>query len=444
MNVIGEYDVIRKLKEGYSLSRFGDGEVKMMLRSASIYKLQTYDEKLQEILLKVFEQPLENLLIGIPNPLCTRPWVSDFISNFEGFVKNTGAYEKSIFVSAFFSRPSLVNLDSKRYFKRIKELWMRREIVLINFNPDIRRHPLFRESILNYIKILRRNCFADYDRILDTCQRHYGKGKIFLVSAGPAASCLAYDIASAGEQCIDIGQIVLEYSIFKGERNNERWTSQNSYVIKRGYLRGINDCDGLTDVEVNIARTKGKLKKRREKGVVIDQGNAFRLMNAFVYFVDYTNKNFPLLDIGTREGWFLEYLVKAGYKDVQAIEVCPEAVAIVKAKGLRATEMDAQKMQFRDMFGTITAVHVLEHCSDPQKVVNNIYGALKKGGVLYLEIPLELTPFPRASGHFSSFPEAEDLFTLFDDKWSRLVQEVVPANRSGTKRTLRSVWKKIK
>lgn len=437
MKILDEFVAIKRIKEGYSLSRFGDGEMKMIWRRSSVYKLQKYDEVLREKLLRIFQVPLKRLLIGVPNPLCTRLWVTAFIKEFEKFVGTT-ACKGGSFVSAFFSRPSIVSLDSEAYFEEIKNLWKGREVVLINFNPKLAEHYLFRDSIVKFIEIPRRDCFLLYDKILELCKSYYKENRLFLVSAGPVATCLAYDIASVRGQCIDIGQIALEYSIFKGETNVEKWTSQNAYKTKRGYLRGKND-----DVSVNIHHTKEKLQRRLEAGVVIDFGNAFRLINAFIYFADYVDKNLPLLDVGTREGWFLEVLTKAGFKDVQAIEVSPEAIAIVRANGWKITEIDAQKMDFQELFGTITAIHVLEHCSEPQKMVDNMYRALRKDGILYLEIPLELKPFPANSAHFSSFPEMADLFSLFGNEWKRLICEVVLANKAGTKRTLRSVWKKI-
>lgn len=442
MKVLSENSAIEKIGEGYSLSRFGDGELKMIWRKASINKLQDYDTALQEKLLRVFTAPLKKLLIGIPNPLCDRSWIDQFTETFEEFIADKPALKESTFVSAFFSRPSIVSLDSELYFEQVKRLWKGKEVVLINFNPSLLTHYLFDDSAAHFIWILRSNCFSEYKQILKACRSYYGEKKLFLVSAGPTASCLAYDLTRDGEQCVDIGQIALEHSLFKAENDVEKWTSQNSYKVKRGHIRVEGANKDLNDVKTNILHTREKLERRQEAGIVIDYGNVYRLVNAFMCFADYVDKSLPLLDIGTREGWFLGLLEKIGFKDVQAIEVSPKAVAVVKAKGLRITKMDGQKMQFQDKFGTITAIHVLEHCSNPQKMVDNVYKALKKGGVLYLEIPLEERPFPTNSAHFSSFPDIGDLFALFGSKWTRAFYEVISANKAGTKRVLRSVWRK--
>lgn len=204
----------------------------------------------------------------------------------------------------------------------------------------------------------------------------------------------------------------------------------------------VSELEELNDIKTNALHTKEGLERREDAGVIMSEGNFFRLINAFMFFTDYTNKSSPLLDIGTREGWFLEFLIKAGYKDTQAIEICPEAVTLVKNKGLRVAKIDVQKMIFRDEFETITAIHVLEHCSCPKQAVCNMYKALKKGGILYLEIPLEDNPFPMKSAHFSSFPNEGALFNLFNKKWKRLAHDVIIMNKIGTKRNFRTVWKK--
>lgn len=241
MRVLSEQSVPDMLGHGLSLSRFGDGEFKMLRAESDIDGLQKYHDKLRYKLLNIFLRPLPNLLIGIPNPLCTRPYVESFHKYFDEFISGKLAKTKSTFVSSFFTRPSLVNLDSNEYFEKMKNIWREREIVLINFNFDLPDHFLFRDNFCDFIEIPRKNCFSEYKKIITSCYKLSGKGRLFLISAGPVASCLVYDLYAIGEQAIDIGQLAFEYDLFKGELNPAKWTSQNAYRDKRGYLRGIND-----------------------------------------------------------------------------------------------------------------------------------------------------------------------------------------------------------
>ena len=241
MKVLNEHFIFDKLIQGYSLSRFGDGEFKMLRGDSGISRLQEFNEMLKQKLLKIFLNPLSKLLIGLPNPLGTRPYVVGFYKHFDRFILDKPAKEESIFVSSFFTRPSLVNIDSDEYFERAKNVWKDREVVLVNFNPDLLDHFLFRDSFCNFIDIPRRDCFSEYEGIMASCYRFCGKNKMFLVSAGPVANCIVYDLCERGEQAIDVGQFAFEYSLFKGDPNPERWTSQCVYKVKRGYLRGVND-----------------------------------------------------------------------------------------------------------------------------------------------------------------------------------------------------------
>ena len=231
--ILDEYKTVDKIKEGYSLARYGDGEFFRLLRSSKgISKLQKFDEKLKEKLFAVFSKPLEKLLIGIPRMDRPKPWVINFNSGFSKFISDKRAYQASVFVSAFVSRPSLVGRDTQEYFDKVKSIWRDRRIVLINFNPNLLDHYFFKGCDINFIKISRRNCFDDYDSIYSRCKKFYNQKKIFLASAGPTATCLAYDLTSDGEQCVDMGQIAFEYSLFKNENNLQGWTSQNEYRKK--------------------------------------------------------------------------------------------------------------------------------------------------------------------------------------------------------------------
>ena len=233
--ILDEYETIKKIKEGYSLARYGDGEFFRLLRNPKgISKLQVFDKRLQKKLIVVFSNPLKRLLIGIPRMDNPKPWIINFNKGFNKFIENKRAYKESIFVSAFISRPALVGKDNQKYFDKVKTIWEDSEIVLINFNTDLLDHYLFKRcNVDTFIQITRRDCFAQYDDILNECRKHYKKRKIFLVSAGPTATALAYDIARDKEQCIDIGQIAFEYSLFKNEDNLKGWTSQNSYRRKK-------------------------------------------------------------------------------------------------------------------------------------------------------------------------------------------------------------------
>jgi len=233
INILNEEKTIDKIKEGYSIARYGDGEfIRIVLKRRGISKLQLFNPKMRKKLMEVLINPNKNLMIGIPGTDYKKRWTNIFHRKFAKFISGK-KIEKSIFASAFFSRPSMVNRDNDEYFKKVISIWNNKKIVLINFNKDLVNHHLFKHCKVDFIQIPRSDCFSFYGEILKKCKEFYNKKKIFLLSAGPTATCLAYDLTCDGEHAIDIGQIAFEYSLYKKKKDIIRWTSQNQYRRKK-------------------------------------------------------------------------------------------------------------------------------------------------------------------------------------------------------------------
>lgn len=233
IKILTEEQTIDKIKEGYSVSRLGDGEfIRIILENRGISRLQSFDPIMRKKLINIINNPVKKLMIGIPPRNCKRGWIKIFHKKFFKFISGR-EIEKNIFASAFFSRPSVViNKSTDTYFKKIMSIWNNRKIVLINFNNDLINHHLFKKCKIDFIEIPRNDCFKVYSEVFDKCKKFYNRKRIFLLSAGPMATCMTYDLTCDGEQAIDIGQIALEYSLFKKEKNIIKWTSQNQYKNK--------------------------------------------------------------------------------------------------------------------------------------------------------------------------------------------------------------------
>lgn len=97
------------------------------------------------------------------------------------------------------------------------------------------------------------------------------------------------------------------------------------------------------------------------------------------------------LEIGSSAGYFSKVLKERGF-NVIASDISP--YIIKKAKKLQPDlefrTVDVQKgIGIKGSFDLIIAFEVLEHLEDPAKALRNIYGKLKKGGILIFS-----TPFP--------------------------------------------------
>ncbi len=99
-----------------------------------------------------------------------------------------------------------------------------------------------------------------------------------------------------------------------------------------------------------------------------------------------------LLDIGSGEGWALEYLQSRFYPKAElfAIEPSEACLPVLNKLGIHVigTDVDTDwHLQYPQKFDFIIMRHVLEHFLDPIAVLKKAAQVLKPGGLLYIGIP---------------------------------------------------------
>lgn len=124
---------------------------------------------------------------------------------------------------------------------KIKKFLEDKEVIFVcskkgRFNKDRR---LF-NSIKSYEEIFISpvNAFDDYDKILKECKTK-GKEEIFLISAGPTATILAYDLSLLGYQAIDIGHFSNCYQQYLGEIKSPESLPKIKKIRKESYEKNI-------------------------------------------------------------------------------------------------------------------------------------------------------------------------------------------------------------
>jgi 2-polyprenyl-3-methyl-5-hydroxy-6-metoxy-1,4-benzoquinol methylase len=93
------------------------------------------------------------------------------------------------------------------------------------------------------------------------------------------------------------------------------------------------------------------------------------------------------LEIGCASGDVLERMQRAGYDDVQGIELSLEACEKAWQRGLKVFHGTLDEFETDQRFDVIFMSHVIEHVLDPVATVAKISALLRPGGVLCIETP---------------------------------------------------------
>ena len=226
-NILGADVLIEKIiNEGKSLSRFGDGEFEMIAGRVRP-KFQSPDCKLGDRLREVLESNEEKLLIAIADNYgsldkytdeakdAIRKYMTKEVRKEHEMLLNSDR----IYYDAYFSRPYIMYLNKRNAgikFESIRRIWNKREVLLIegaHTRVGVGNDLLDNANEIKRIVVPDKNAFCVYKQIFELAL-HYGKNKLVLLSIGPTATVLAYDLTINGIQAVDIGQIDNEYEWF--------------------------------------------------------------------------------------------------------------------------------------------------------------------------------------------------------------------------------------
>lgn len=250
--VVGIEDTLRQINnQGFSVSRFGDGELKL-IRGEQTWFQDSHPvlrQKLQEIL----KNQQENLLVCVPNifgPLTTytdensRYWQLHISRNRRDWYRymNMGR----TYYDAFISRCYMPYRDKSRtvyIFNLWKELWNGRHILVIEGEKT--RLGVGNDLLSGALSVKRILCpntqaFDYYDKLLYEAQR-YDCNHLVLLALGPTATVLAANLCNLGYQAIDIGHLDIEYEWFLMGAVG-KVPVPDKFVNEAGAGHGVGDC----------------------------------------------------------------------------------------------------------------------------------------------------------------------------------------------------------
>lgn len=249
-NILNDSVVIDKIvNDRCSLARFGDGEFKWIL-GIKQKSFQNDNVELSRKLKECLCSDMSNLIIGIPKPLKD-------LKEYNSFAKKTWKLylymygnlikelipKNKIYADTNITRFYMDYKDKKECktrIEQIKKIWNNKDIIIIEGEKTRLGvgNDLFDNSkTLQRILAPSTNAFDKYDKIVEAVKKQK-KECVFLISLGPTATILAYDLTRLGYQAIDIGHIDVEYE----------W-----------YLQGAKKKVPLKGKYVNEAMEKGDL-----------------------------------------------------------------------------------------------------------------------------------------------------------------------------------------
>ncbi len=246
INVLDSFESIQYIIEHRcSVSRYGDGEFSSFWGQGVGF--QNVDQKLVKALKHVLNaSDAPNHIVGIPY----------FLKNVDGTVKLTREFwgyfvrkygklllpylsEKRTYIDTQISRFYIEYHDyrrSTRQLDMLRKIWDGRDVVIVEgtqsrtgVGNDLYENAKSLQRILGY----PTNGFSHYDEMLKAITVHVRPedGKLLLLSYGPTATVLAYDLAKLGYQAVDIGHLDIEYEWYlrgfgKGGKIEGKYTNE--------------------------------------------------------------------------------------------------------------------------------------------------------------------------------------------------------------------------
>lgn len=205
-----------------SISRFGDGEFLYIIDKLSL-PFQSFNENLRSRLIEVLKSNQKNHLVGLPigfhslddlflkSKITWRSHIAWIYPRLYKFIDKDKLYYNSSVTRVYITIKD--KSLSKKYFEKLRQLWDRREILIIEGEKS--RLGVGNKLFSNSKKVKRiigpaHNAYDKYNELLAEASKHH-KNRLILIALGPAATVLSYDLANLGYQALDIGNIDIEY-----------------------------------------------------------------------------------------------------------------------------------------------------------------------------------------------------------------------------------------
>ncbi|GAL37558.1 glycosyltransferase family 8 [Vibrio maritimus] len=224
--VISREQTVKRIHgSGLSISRFGDGEFRIIYGKSISF--QEYDSRLKSRLIEVIKSKNQRHMVCIPDVFSS---LDKFNENAKFFWSEYVSYHRYkiyslltrrfIYGDSLVTRPYMDRIDKDKsylHFKNLMSIWRDKDLLIVEgrYSRLGVGNDLFAESkSIKRILCPEQNCFSYYDNILASVLDE-SRERLVLIALGPTATVLAYDLCLKGVQALDIGHLDVEYEWMK-------------------------------------------------------------------------------------------------------------------------------------------------------------------------------------------------------------------------------------
>lgn len=202
--------------EELSFSRFGDGELKLMLRPDYKLRFQQNSPQVAAALRETLRNPAPDMLVGFPHVFRDLHWTNVWCDIWGQF--KPIATEFSRVGNAHVSRPIFFQNAGQQGVEAWRKVWDRRSVTVITGKGsrfELSRALFDNCTSVSFVDSVPINAMDDIDRLVDAAGSV--STDLFLISLGPAGTALANRLAHTGRRAIDVGHISDSYeNVFSG------------------------------------------------------------------------------------------------------------------------------------------------------------------------------------------------------------------------------------
>lgn len=249
-----------------SYTRFGDGELSLILTDKFDLNFQYNSKSLRDRLSEVLNSNLDNLIIGI-NRSFNNPDIYNektqkhcrtfnylYREKFKRIIPNDKVYGNSSITRFYIDFDNSDYSGAEKRINNIKRIWKNRQLLIVEGEHSRLGvgNDLFCESKgIRRILVPETNAFNSYDEILTSVIENHQENELVLLAVGPTATILAYDLCKKGIQTIDVGHVDVEYEWFLS-KVDKRVAIPGKYVNEIHGDKYTEDEDVDSDYERSI------------------------------------------------------------------------------------------------------------------------------------------------------------------------------------------------